>query len=293
MTTIPAGDANFLTGAVLSWAIPIAIVLVTWLVGGRRLPFGRSGAPPGRTSRWRASRVTGSRLHSGSARRGGSRTRARRAASSGRRRSPPRRRRRGRRRASRSSRPQRAGRRRRSAGAPRAGRRGRRGGAGAALCARGVSRRTTSLSARCAGRVTLSRSSTPAVLRAARSSGRRSATPSRCSPAPARPAVVVVSIDPAADSADQRPRRASPLACPVRLAVAHGAPTPARAVWRAYGIERERRAPRWPPASALYLVDARGDERAGYLPPVLPNFLALDIRRVEADAARPDAAGSG
>jgi uncharacterized membrane protein len=29
VTTIPAADANFMTGAVLSWAIPIAIVLVT------------------------------------------------------------------------------------------------------------------------------------------------------------------------------------------------------------------------------------------------------------------------
>ncbi len=29
MTTIPAADSNFMTGAVLSWAIPITIVLVT------------------------------------------------------------------------------------------------------------------------------------------------------------------------------------------------------------------------------------------------------------------------
>ena len=35
--------------------------------------------------------------------------------------------------------------------------------------------------------------------------------------------------------------------------------------------------------AAVYLVDARGYERAGYLAPLLPNFLALDIRRVEAD----------
>jgi hypothetical protein len=29
---------------------------------------------------------------------------------------------------------------------------------------------------------------------------------------------------------------------------------------------------------ALYLIDRRGDERAGYLFPFLPNFVALDLR---------------
>jgi hypothetical protein len=36
--------------------------------------------------------------------------------------------------------------------------------------------------------------------------------------------------------------------------------------------------------AAVYLVDRRGDERAGYLAPLLPNFVALDIRHVAADA---------
>jgi hypothetical protein len=37
--------------------------------------------------------------------------------------------------------------------------------------------------------------------------------------------------------------------------------------------------------AAVYLVDPRGYERAGYLAPLLPNFVALDIRRVQADTA--------
>ncbi len=55
------------------------------------------------------------------------------------------------------------------------------------------------------------------------------------------------------------------------------------AVWRSYGIVVQPRAHDIVHGAAVYLVDARGYERAGYLAPLLPNFLALDIRRVEAD----------
>ena len=63
------------------------------------------------------------------------------------------------------------------------------------------------------------------------------------------------------------------------------------AVWRAYGIERGTRAPGGPARAALYLIDARGYERAGYLPPILPTFLALDIERLEGERTT-GAAGS-
>ncbi len=53
------------------------------------------------------------------------------------------------------------------------------------------------------------------------------------------------------------------------------------AVWRAYGIEVRATTNDIVHGAALYLVDRRGDERAGYLAPLLPNFIALDVRRVE------------
>jgi protein SCO1/2 len=102
----------------------------------------------------------------------------------------------------------------------------------------------------------------------------------RSLPAPERPAVVVVSIDPAADSAAS-----------VRAVLAHwrappgwrwlsGAPRALERIWRAYGVELGA-AGAGAPEPALYLLDRAGDERAGYLPPLLPNFLELDIRELE------------
>ena len=40
--------------------------------------------------------------------------------------------------------------------------------------------------------------------------------------------------------------------------------------------------------TAVYLVDRRGYERAGYLAPLLPNLLTLDIRRVSAETGVTD-----
>ena len=37
--------------------------------------------------------------------------------------------------------------------------------------------------------------------------------------------------------------------------------------------------------SAVYLLDPKGDERSGYLAPLLPNFIALDIRRVAGESS--------
>ena len=107
----------------------------------------------------------------------------------------------------------------------------------------------------------------------------------RSFPVSQRPAVLVVSVDPAGDTAPS-----------VRSAIRrwHLAPgwrwlTGSRrelaSVWRAYGIEVEQRTNDIVHGSAVYLVDAKGDERAGYLAPLLPNFIALDIHRVEAESA--------
>lgn len=53
------------------------------------------------------------------------------------------------------------------------------------------------------------------------------------------------------------------------------------AVWRSYGIVVRPTTNDIVHGAAVYLVDSRGYERAGYLAPLVPNFLALDVRRVE------------
>jgi cytochrome oxidase Cu insertion factor (SCO1/SenC/PrrC family) len=109
-------------------------------------------------------------------------------------------------------------------------------------------------------------------------------------PRSTRPTVLIVSVDPAGD------RPAS-----VRRAVREwrlepgwhwltGSRRQLAAVWHAYGIVVQPTTNDIVHGAAVYLVDRHGDERAGYLPPLLPNFIALDVRRVEAPAA---SAGTG
>ena len=101
----------------------------------------------------------------------------------------------------------------------------------------------------------------------------------------ARPRVLIVSVDPAGDTAAS-----------VRTVMLHwnaepgwrwltGTKQQLAAVWRAYGIDVRPTAGDIVHGAAVYLVDRRGYERAGYLAPLLPNFVALDIRRVEAETA--------
>jgi cytochrome oxidase Cu insertion factor (SCO1/SenC/PrrC family) len=103
----------------------------------------------------------------------------------------------------------------------------------------------------------------------------------RALPATARPEVLVVSVDPAGDNAAS-----------VRSAVRRwrigpgwrwlsGTRQQLAAVWRSYGIVVRPTTNDIVHGAAVYLVDSRGYERAGYLAPLLPNFLALDVRRVE------------
>ena len=102
-------------------------------------------------------------------------------------------------------------------------------------------------------------------------------------PRKTRPSVLVVSVDPAGD------KPAS-----VRTAARHwrfepgwhwltGTHRELAAVWHSYGITVQPRTNDIVHGAALYLVDPRGYERVGYLPPLLPNFVALDIRRVDAE----------
>ena len=111
-------------------------------------------------------------------------------------------------------------------------------------------------------------------------------------PAGARPAVVVISIAPADDAATNVRAAMRRWHAPAGWHWLTGTSRQLDAVWRAYGIERGTSAPDGPARPALYLIDARGYERAGYIPPILPTFLALDIERLEAERTT-GTAGSG
>jgi cytochrome oxidase Cu insertion factor (SCO1/SenC/PrrC family) len=107
----------------------------------------------------------------------------------------------------------------------------------------------------------------------------------RSLPAAARPIVFVVSVDPKGDSA------ASVRAAARRWSLApgwrwlSGSRRQLDAVWRSYGIVVRPTTNDIVHGAAVYLIDRRGDERAGYLAPLLPNFLALDIKRVAKEPA--------
>jgi cytochrome oxidase Cu insertion factor (SCO1/SenC/PrrC family) len=115
--------------------------------------------------------------------------------------------------------------------------------------------------------------------------GRSIADVQREFPVRLRPAVLVVSVDPAGD----RPASVRSAARRWRLERdwrwLTGTQRQLARVWHAYGIVVQPRTNDIVHGAAVYLVDRRGYERAGYLPPLLPNFLVLDVRRVEADSA--------
>lgn len=111
--------------------------------------------------------------------------------------------------------------------------------------------------------------------------GRAIGDTQRALPPGARPTVLVVSVDPKGDT----PASVRSVARRWHLEPGWhwltGTHRQLAAVWRAYGIEVRATTNDIVHGAALYLVDRRGDERAGYLAPLLPNFIALDVRRVE------------
>jgi cytochrome oxidase Cu insertion factor (SCO1/SenC/PrrC family) len=94
-----------------------------------------------------------------------------------------------------------------------------------------------------------------------------------------RPTLVIVSVDPSVDT-PVRIRHAMTawgLAGPWRSHWLRGRRRELAPVWAAYGIR--------PTALALYLLDRQGFLRTGYLFPFLPNFVALDLRKLAAEQA--------
>ena len=101
-------------------------------------------------------------------------------------------------------------------------------------------------------------------------------------PRSVRPPVLIVSVDPVGDRPASVRRAANKWRLEPGWHWLTGSHRQLAAVWHSYGIVVRPRTNDIVHGAALYLVDRRGYERAGYLPPLLPNFVALDIRRVEA-----------
>jgi cytochrome oxidase Cu insertion factor (SCO1/SenC/PrrC family) len=89
-----------------------------------------------------------------------------------------------------------------------------------------------------------------------------------------RPALLIISVDPAGDTpaSIRHAMTTWGLAGPYRWHWLRGSKSELAAVWRQYGITKQ------PMSLALYLIDRRGFERTGYLFPFLPNFVALDLQ---------------
>jgi cytochrome oxidase Cu insertion factor (SCO1/SenC/PrrC family) len=104
----------------------------------------------------------------------------------------------------------------------------------------------------------------------------------RALPPGARPDLLVVSVDPTGDGASSVRSAARRWRMGAGWRWLTGTRPQLAAVWRAYGIVVRPRSNDIVHGSAVYLVDPGGYERAGYLAPLLPNFLALDVKRVEA-----------
>jgi cytochrome oxidase Cu insertion factor (SCO1/SenC/PrrC family) len=118
--------------------------------------------------------------------------------------------------------------------------------------------------------------------------GRQLGSVLRRLPAAARPAVVVVSVDPKGDTPagirtalrKWRLGGAWPLHwvnAPTRAQLAH--------VWKQYGVVVQPTTNDIVHSLALYLIDRRGDERTAYLYPFLQSFVQHDLARLAEERA--------
>jgi protein SCO1 len=100
----------------------------------------------------------------------------------------------------------------------------------------------------------------------------------RSLPAVDRPDVVVVSVDPAGDSAASVRKAARELRGMRRITWLVGSHARLARVWRAYGVTVRPVPGDIEHTSVLYLIDRQGDERVGMLFPFSPRALSHDLR---------------
>lgn len=103
-------------------------------------------------------------------------------------------------------------------------------------------------------------------------------------PKPLRPQVVVVSIDPGGDTPRSVAVALRKWRMPASTTWLLGSRAQLARVWKAYRIEVKPTGGDIEHTAALYLLDRRGDERAGFLMPFLPGLVAADLRKLGRDA---------
>ena len=96
-------------------------------------------------------------------------------------------------------------------------------------------------------------------------------------PASSRPVLVAVSVNPADSPASvaRAVRRYGWIGAWHWAGGGHAGLAP---VWKRYGIQVEPTSNDIAHGEAVYVIDRRGDERAGYVPPFPPGQLAADVR---------------
>ena len=115
--------------------------------------------------------------------------------------------------------------------------------------------------------------------------GRMMADALRQVPAALRPHLVVVSVDPAGDTPRTVRRALREWGLPSSTEWLLGTRAQLRRVWDAYQITVEPASGDVVHSTAVYLIDRRGDERAGFLMPFIPGLVADDLRTLGTQAS--------
>ena len=97
--------------------------------------------------------------------------------------------------------------------------------------------------------------------------------------------MLIVSVDPTGDTAASVRSAARRWRLEPGWHWLSGSHSQLAAVWHEYGIVVRPTTNDIVHGAAVYLVDRSGDERAGYLTPLLPNFMALDVRHIAAESS--------
>lgn len=101
----------------------------------------------------------------------------------------------------------------------------------------------------------------------------------------ARPHVVVVSVDPAGDTPASIGKAIRKWGLPASTEWLRGTRAQLARVWRAYDITVDPRSSDVVHSTAVYVLDAHGDERAGFVLPFLPGLVRADLRALADGAA--------
>ena len=101
----------------------------------------------------------------------------------------------------------------------------------------------------------------------------------------AHPQLLVVSIDPGGDTPQSIARAARKWRLPAGTIWLVGSHAQLKPVWDAYQITVEPVSGEIVHSTAVYLLDKRGYERAGFLMPFVPGLVADDLRTLGAEAS--------